>query len=325
MEAVADNQDPRTPGQVLAAERERQGLSRSEIAQRLHMSAYQVEALETGDYKRLPKGTFLRGFVRNYAKALGIPAESLLSRLAEASPRERAPGIVVPTQNIRFDPIQDRLANPYVKAAMIAFVVVSLALASMYWWVFIRPTPPAAEIAKKASSEPTPQNLAAAPISPPEPVLLQQAPTMDAPAGNAPTGNAAAGNTPPANAATSNAPATSAASSNAAAKNAAAVNAAANNLPTQPGSVNASTASAAPGEKTFRFRFAGESWIEIRDRNGKVLVSKLNPAGSESEISGRPPFNVIVGNAPQVQLRYDGGDFPLQPHTKVSVARFTVE
>src|SRR5205823_14034930 len=39
-------------GQMLAAKRERQGLSRLDIAQRLHMSAYQVEALESGDYKR---------------------------------------------------------------------------------------------------------------------------------------------------------------------------------------------------------------------------------------------------------------------------------
>jgi cytoskeleton protein RodZ len=80
VEAVAQTEGvptPRTLGQTLAAERERQGLSRADVAQRLHMSAYQVEALENGDFKRLPQGTFLRGFVRNYAKLLGLAADDV--------------------------------------------------------------------------------------------------------------------------------------------------------------------------------------------------------------------------------------------------------
>ena len=40
---------------------------------------------------------------------------------------------------------------------------------------------------------------------------------------------------------------------------------------------------------------------------------------------GRPPLNVVVGNAPRVDAIYEGRDFPLEPHTKVAVARFTLE
>src|SRR5712691_13066668 len=99
-----ENNNAKPVGQMLGAERERQGLSRLDVAQRLHMSAYQVEALESGDYTRLPQGTFLRGFVRNYAKLLGMPADSVLPLLSDGAPGKR-PGIVVPTQNIRFDPL----------------------------------------------------------------------------------------------------------------------------------------------------------------------------------------------------------------------------
>src|SRR5712691_10660591 len=151
-------------GKMLGAERERQGLSRLDVAQRLHMSAYQVEALETGDYGRLPRGTFLRGFVRNYAKLLGIPAESVLPLLDQGVPRDTKPDIVVPTQGIRFDPIGERLANPYVKAAMLAVVAVALGFAAMYWWLFVRPTPPATA-GRKPAPEVTPP---AAPSAPPE-------------------------------------------------------------------------------------------------------------------------------------------------------------
>jgi len=143
-----------TLGQTLSAERERQGLSRADAAQRLHMSAWQVEALETGDFKRLPKGTFLRGFVRNYAKVLGLAPDSVIPLLSEDAPPGGRPGIVVPTQNIRFDPLHERLQNPYVKAATISFVVVAVALAAMYWWLFVRPAPPAGILHKSQPATP---------------------------------------------------------------------------------------------------------------------------------------------------------------------------
>ena len=133
MEAVAQAEGappPRTLGQTLSAERERQGLSRADVAQRLHMSAYQVEALENGDYTRLPQGTFLRGFVRNYTKVLGLNADAALNALSAVAPSGPAPGIVVPTQNIRFDPLGERFSNPHFKAWSFAAVTLALVLAA---------------------------------------------------------------------------------------------------------------------------------------------------------------------------------------------------
>jgi len=53
VEANADQALREGPGRVLAAERERQGLGPADIAQRLHMSVWQVEALEAGNYTKL--------------------------------------------------------------------------------------------------------------------------------------------------------------------------------------------------------------------------------------------------------------------------------
>jgi cytoskeleton protein RodZ len=79
------------------------------------------------------------------------------------------------------------------------------------------------------------------------------------------------------------------------------------------------------GERTLKFRFRGESWVEVRDAQGRIVLSRLNAAGSEAEVAGRPPLTVVVGNAPEVQVLSDDRNFPLEPHTKVAVARFTVE
>jgi cytoskeleton protein RodZ len=315
VDASADTASPRTLGQTLASERERQGLSRSDAAQRLHMSAYQIEAIETGDYSRLPKGTFLRGFVRNYAKVLGLGADEALSLLPEHAPRDQKPGIVVPTQNIRFDPIGDRLQNPYVKAATLAVVALAIGFAAMYWWVFIKPTPPGAVARKTAETQMAvappaaqPETMAKAPAEP----ARSEAPKSDAkqpePAKPEPKPLAKLESKPLAR---SDAAAT----------------------PKSDSKPPAPAAAPAKGEvvrvggdgNVLKFVFKGSSWVEIRDAKGRVLLSRLNLAGSEAEVSGKPPFNVIVGNAPEVQLFYNDHQFDLEPHTKVAVARFTVE
>jgi cytoskeleton protein RodZ len=285
VDPVAETSDtaiPKTVGQTLAAERERQGLSRPDVAQRLHMSAYQIEALENADYARLPKGTFLRGFVRNYAKLLGLPPDSVLPLLTEVVPAgDKKPGIVVPTQNIRFDPLGERLQSPYVKAATIAVVVVSLAFAAMYWWLFIRHGPPGSGPARKApeAAAPAPTSAAPSAVAPaPKPEVVASIAVAPPPV--------------PAKA--------------------------------EPPKKTEAVKAAADGS-TLKFRFKGQSWVEIRDGKGRLLISRLNPAGSEAEVSGRPPFSVVVGNAPEVEMFYNDHEFDLEPHTKVAVARFTVE
>lgn len=322
MDAVTETPPPLPLGQLLAAERERQGLSRADAAQRLHMSGWQVEALENGDWSRLPQGTFLRGFVRNYTRLLGLNADAALHALAQAAPNAPAPGIVVPSQNIRFDPLGERLASPYVKAWGVAGVVIALGFAAMYWWLFIRPSPPAATIARKEAVQApvVPQNLAAAPVPAPEPVTPREAPKEaappakempQAPRDEAPRPKKPVDIVPPMATVKESRPAEPRTSPVAAAP--------AVEAPREP------QAAPVQGARTLRLRFKGPSWVEIRDRSGKVLFSKVNEAGSEAEVSGRPPFSVVVGNAPEVTMLYDDREFPLEPHTRVAVARFTLE
>ena len=72
-------------------------------------------------------------------------------------------------------------------------------------------------------------------------------------------------------------------------------------------------------------KFERASWVEIRDGQGKPLISQLNPGGSERVVEGRPPFALIIGNAQHVRLSYDDRSIDLAPHVKVEVARFTLD
>ena len=81
----------------------------------------------------------------------------------------------------------------------------------------------------------------------------------------------------------------------------------------------------AAGKRRILMRFEQESWVEIRNRDGKILTSELNPSGSERAVDGIPPFAVIIGNAHHVKLSYDERPINLAPFVKVEVARFTLE
>lgn len=79
-------------------------------------------------------------------------------------------------------------------------------------------------------------------------------------------------------------------------------------------------------ESELRFVFKRESWVQVRDRDGKAIFTRLNPAGSEQRLAGKPPFTLVIGNALGVQLSYKDRAVDLEPHiVREGVARFTLE
>jgi cytoskeleton protein RodZ len=82
---------------------------------------------------------------------------------------------------------------------------------------------------------------------------------------------------------------------------------------------------ASPDEREVRLVFEEESWVEIRDRNDQTIFSQLNQAGTTRRIRGVPPLQVVVGNAQGVRMTYAGRDIDLARHTKIDVARLTLE
>ena len=71
--------------------------------------------------------------------------------------------------------------------------------------------------------------------------------------------------------------------------------------------------------------FTRESWVEVRDGQGRIIFSRLNPAGTAEAVSGLPPLRLVVGNASGVRLLYNDRPVDLAPHTQVDIARLTLE
>ena len=79
-----------------------------------------------------------------------------------------------------------------------------------------------------------------------------------------------------------------------------------------------------PGRHRLVVRTEGEAWIEIKDSADRMLVSSLNPPGSERVVRGKPPYSLVIGNASHVRITYDDKPVNLAPHTRQDVARLTI-
>jgi len=296
---------PLTPGEFLRAARERAGLSVADLASRLRMGGRQIDALERADYAQLPKGTFLRGFVRNYARAVGADGAEAIALLEQSNADAKVmktPNIVVPSQNIKLVPAGGELASPRGRIAIALGVAACIGFALWYWWQFVRPTVGTAEAPAPAPTS-TEQS-----VQIPE----QTQATLESPAAVAEKPNPGVAGGPGPTVV----------------------------QPTIPGAPPKSVPSPAPkvatepkatapirskGSGVLGFTFTGDSWVEVTDADSKILISRRFRAGEAEEATGRTPISVVIGNAQVTRMAFNGQEFDLGPHTRVSVARVTVK
>jgi len=277
-------------GRQLAAARESCGFSIAEVARQLKLSPSQVEAMETGDYQRLPGPVFARGFIRNYARLVKLDPEVLLAgaeqRLPPATQREpELPHSV----NIPFPTGREFNWRRYVIVAPVLLVLLVPVL------IF--------EVYHEDATEVTANS---GPVALPQPQVVEQE-------------QAAAASAVPQIAAVSGAEvkpvltldATALPGKPAAEKS---------TLPVPGAAVERK-----PGEHLVKLAFDTESWVEIHDRTGRRIFSQLNAAGTEQAVSGEAPLTLVVGNAHGVRLIHNGKPVDLAPYIKVAVARLTLE
>lgn len=81
---MVHEEQPRTdqpsPGALLRAGREKAGLTVEQVAEKLHLLNSVVSSLEKDCYDRIRGDTFVRGYMRNYARLLGIDGDEVVGR-----------------------------------------------------------------------------------------------------------------------------------------------------------------------------------------------------------------------------------------------------
>jgi len=279
-------------GAALLKERRRQGLSLGDISRQLKLSVRQVEALERDDYSAYKGPVFIHGFIRNYAKLLGLDPEpliratdSMLNPPEIAMPSANQPARAQPEPAVR----GKRPLWPLITALLLIAIALSFYFGGQRSPEGGRSAP---SVAARDKGVP-PAKSSSAEVKP----RAESRPDTE-PAAKLATKPAAKAESKP--------------DSRARVETA-------DRAPTE------ATAADAAGLVRVRMIFEQESWVEIKDRSGNTIFGQLNPAGSRRSVSGEPPLSVVVGHSAGVQLFVGDKNVDLAPHTRVDVARLTLE
>lgn len=79
-----------------------------------------------------------------------------------------------------------------------------------------------------------------------------------------------------------------------------------------------------PGPPALALDVRGESWLEVRDGDGRELFSGVARGPRRLEFAGAPPYSLVVGDYAEVEVRYGGESVSLAAHTRGKVARLSV-
>lgn len=314
-EVVAANRV--NPGDTLRQARESNGWSLAEVALKLNLTTTSLGNLEAGAFDKLPGHTFARGYIRAYAKLLGIDQAILVQQFDQFTGTDSQGSNVHGLGRIE-EPT--RVSHTILRIVSLLLLIAVIG-GGFVWWQDQASqrtkdmTSNAMEHVEVESAdgttqihpldEPEDQAVAESQAAPEAPVASEQPAPQTAPAATAavpaPAAPAAPAHTPAAQAHVPAAPAQAPAA------------APAISPPTTPALI--------AGDGRVQITFVADCWMQLTDGNGKVLFSGLKRKGDTLEQGGKPPLTLRLGFARGAQVAYNGQPVDVAPFTSGETAR----
>ena len=311
---------PSGPGRLLREGRTSKGLSVRDVADALHLTAQTVENMEADRYEQLPPATFVKGYLRSYAKLVDIKPYMVMAAFDQL-------GLEEEHQIVVRKPVRTSPEFGVLGWLLIVGVVVAVGVLFFYWnQGELMPSAqgpsvseqtgentvteaegnsaPPAEAAPEAgdqaqTSQPTGTEPAEAPAAKPTPEEKPQASAEPQAAPQPDTAPASTPSTTGSPAQTQPAPASE-----------------------PPASATAAGTEAEAGSKELVLHFSGPSWMEVRDAHGQRLLYQLVKQSGDRTLRGVPPFSLVVGAPSAVSADLDGQHYAFPDpghvlHTKI--------
>ena len=278
-------------GKLLTKAREKLSLSQKDIAFRLNLKEEIISALDTNDFDKLPAPTYVRGYIRSYARTVNLNADSLINiyeGIAEAPP-EILPDVKPAVQaSSRDTPVK---AVTY----LLTFTVAILFIA---WWQgqhivstdFFSSEAKTSEGGEYPGSFTYTYNI----VNHPETLYVSAIDELD---------DRELKNMEIVDLAKSSEAET-------------------DDISSTEDSLNLNAQKYAG---TLEMKLSAESWIEVYDVLGKKLYADLAKPGEKISLIGAVPLSVKLGNARAVTVNFNGKAFDTSKHSKAGVARFLLE
>ncbi len=298
-------------GTLLKNKRESLGMTQKQVADRLRLRVSVIEDIENNRFESQQVATFTRGYLRSYAKMVGLDEKVVLTALeqtADIQPKDQEIEMQSFSRKTKHEKHNSRIMF---LTWLIAIVITGISAA--WWWQNQQdnsltqvvtdssveaPEPSAEELAdidQMSADEliaSTPEDIAAS---------TEQLVATDETLSSAQATETLSGEQPAS---------TDVEEPTAVIEEAEVVDEPAIIVP--------------EGMSLLTMTFKADCWIQVKDTNGKTLVSGTHKPGQDVELTGKAPFKVILGAPEGVTMTFASEPVDLSGYTSGKVARFTL-
>ncbi|ELA6985891.1 cytoskeleton protein RodZ [Vibrio parahaemolyticus] len=298
-------------GTLLKNKRESLGMTQKQVADRLRLRVSVIEDIENNRFESQQVATFTRGYLRSYAKFVGLDEKVVLVALeqtADVKPKEQEIEMQSFSRKTKHEKHNSRIM---LLTWVIAIVIIGISAA---WWWQNQQENSLAQVVAEANvetSQPSADEIADIDLMTEEELIAST------PAELAASNNTASESSINAAQTDEVVPAETEESTTEATQEPVAVIDAAEEVQEESPVVP-------EGMTLLTMKFKADCWIQVKDTNGKTLVSGTQKPGQDVELTGKAPFKVILGAPEGVTMTFASEPVDLSGYTSGKVARFTL-
>ncbi|MCF9330529.1 cytoskeleton protein RodZ [Vibrio parahaemolyticus] len=298
-------------GTLLKNKRESLGMTQKQVADRLRLRVSVIEDIENNRFESQQVATFTRGYLRSYAKFVGLDEKVVLVALeqtADVKPKEQEIEMQSFSRKTKHEKHNSRIM---LLTWVIAIVIIGISAA---WWWQNQQENSLAQVVAEANvetSQPSANEIADIDLMTEEELIAST------PAELAASNNTASESSINAAQTDEVVPAETEESTTEATQEPVAVIEAAEE-------VQEASPVVPEGMTLLTMKFKADCWIQVKDTNGKTLVSGTQKPGQDVELTGKAPFKVILGAPEGVTMTFASEPVDLSGYTSGKVARFTL-
>lgn len=288
---------PTGPGDVLRHQRKQLGTALEQVAKDTRIRLDHLVAIESGETRHIPQ-VYLNGYIRSYARYLGLPAGEIDKHMVHAKGAETV------VQSAFANAIPKNPDDRWFKAT--SYVLASVVVIALVWQFtteavrFSQGTPVVQVDGTDSTIDNAPGSAAVGAASKLKPPTVAKshlqasiAPLEDVQRSRPQISSSGAEG------------AWSAIS--------------------QASSAEEPTVTLMAGQQAFRINASADSWVEIVDGNGKKIEMDLLRAGNGRNYVAMAPVKLLLGRASSIELTHNGEAVDLAPYTRGNVARITLD
>ncbi|EKO3516573.1 RodZ domain-containing protein [Vibrio fluvialis] len=286
------------PGTLLKEKREALGLTQKQVADRLRLRVTIIQNIEENNFDSDLVATFTRGYLRSYAKAVGLAEHLVLDAFEESvtpEPQEQT------MQSFSKKTKREKHDSRIMTITWIILLVI-IGMSSLWWWQnneqdTLKPDQGTEAVSAVADQAAAPATEEVQPeFNTIEPTQAEA--QSDAQPSEEPTGDEMAMEDP---------------------------TPAQEEAVVEPQTTPAAPAAAeATSGDLLTMNFSSDCWVQVKDATGKTLSTGIKKAGETLNLRGQKPLQVILGAPEGVSVTFASEPVDLSGYTSGKVARFTL-